>query len=116
MGWLGAIIAGSQQAGQRDIGCAGNKCNSGLYLVLPVASLETAALSAPSARDVPPIRPKLRMRDSVTLQGRMIHNSNSVLQLIAAKSTEKISGPELNKAFCANGPPAPPPFACHHNT
>lgn len=32
------------------------------------ASLATAALSAPSARDVPPTSPKLRMRDRPTLQ------------------------------------------------
>lgn len=35
----------------------------------PAASLASAADSAPSARDVPPIRPKLRMRDRATLQG-----------------------------------------------
>ena len=36
----------------------------------PVASLASAALSAPRAREVPPMSPKLRIRDSVTLQAQ----------------------------------------------
>lgn len=41
----------------------------GAHPLLPAASLATAALSAPSAREVPPIRPKLRMREKATLHG-----------------------------------------------
>ena len=37
-------------------------------LLSPAVSLASAALSAPSAREVPPMSPKLRMRDNVTLQ------------------------------------------------
>ena len=36
--------------------------------------MDTAALSAPSARDVPPISPKLRIRDRVTLHSDRVRD------------------------------------------
>lgn len=43
---------------------------AGAHFGGPAASLASAADSAPSARDVPPIRPKLRMSDRATLRGK----------------------------------------------